>query len=169
MHDPKEGSVVAVYDSHTSAELAIRSLTDAGIDPGRLSIVGKDSLSQAHAAGVSHHGERLRFWGARGALWGSLFGTLMGGAFVFIPAIGPIIVMGPLVGWVLGAIEGAAVGVLGAALTSAGVPKESIAKYEQEVQAGNFLVLAHGNAALIEHAHVVLGPSTPRHLQAHAA
>jgi hypothetical protein len=98
---------------------------------------------------------------------------LFGGAFFFIPAVGPVVVMGPLVAWLVGALEGAAVGgsvgALAAALASAGIPKESVVKYEQEVKTGKYLVLARGTAALVEQARSVLGSTGPSHLAAHAA
>jgi uncharacterized membrane protein len=169
----QEHSVVAIYHSHTLAEGAVKALQKAGLDMKRLSIVGKDFHTEEHALGFYTSGDRIKFWGGRGALWGSLWGMLFGGAFFFIPAIGPLVVMGPLVGWIVGALEGAAVGgavgVFAAALTSIGIPKDSVVKYELEVKAGKFLVLVRGTAEIIEHAHVVLGETGASELTAHAA
>lgn len=68
--------------------------------------------------------------------------------------------LGPLVGWVVGALEGATVGagigVVGAALASAGIPKDSVMKYETAVCAGKFVVTAHGSAAEVDQARQIL-------------
>ena len=172
-HDPQEHSAVAIYETHADAEAAVRALQQAGLDMKRLSIVGKDFHTEEQALGFYTSGDRMKFWGARGAFWGSLWGMLFGSAIFFIPAIGPIVAMGPLVGWIVGALEGAALGgaagVLAAALTSIGIPDESVVKYELEVKAGKFLVLARGSADMIEHARVVLGTTGASQLTAHAA
>ena len=172
MKPTPENSVVAIYDSHPAAEAAIRALQQAGIDMKTLSIVGKDFQTEEHALGFYSSGERMKFWGARGAFWGTMWGMLFGSSFFLIPAIGPLVVMGPLVGWLVGALEGTVVGgtigVLGAALTSAGIPKESVIKYELEVKAGKFLVLARGPADMIDRARGILGKSGATLLEAHA-
>jgi hypothetical protein len=169
----QEHSVVAVYESHIAAEAGIKALQAAGLDMKRLSIIGKDFQTEEHALGFYTSGDRIKFWGGRGAFWGSLWGLLFGGAFFFIPAIGPIVVLGPLVTWIVAALEGAAVGgavgVLAAALTSLGIPKDSVVRYETDVKAGKFLLLAHGTADMIQHARVVLGEHTAAQLAANAA
>ena len=169
----QEHSVVAIYDSHTDAEAAIKALQQAGLDMKRLSIVGKDFHTEEHALGFYTSGDRMKFWGGRGMFWGTLWGMLFGSAFFVLPAIGPLVVMGPLVGWVVGALEGAAVGgatgVLAAALTSIGIPNDSVVKYELAVKAGKFIVLARGTADMIEHARAVLGKTGAWQLTAHAA
>jgi hypothetical protein len=59
-------------------------------------------------------------------------------------------VFGPLVGWIIGALEGAVVvgglSALGAGLYSIGIPKDSIVKYETALKSDKFLVIAHGTA-----------------------
>jgi hypothetical protein len=163
-------SVVATYATHEAAELAIRALQKAGIDMKKLSIVGKDFHTEEQAVGFYTSGDRIRYWGRQGVFWGSLWGVLFGSAFFFIPAIGPLVVMGPLAGWILGALEGAAVGgatgALTAALTGIGLPKDSVVQYELAVNAGQYLVLAHGSPEMIALARNVLGladmhPTTP--------
>ena len=169
----QEHSVVAIYDTHTGAEAALKELQKAGLDMKRLSIIGKDFHTEEHALGFYTSGDRMKFWGVRGAFWGSLWGILFGGAFFFIPVIGPLVVMGPLVGWIVGALEGAAVGgaagVIAAALGSIGIPNDSVVRYELDVKAGKFLVLARGTPEMISHAHVVLGTTGASLLATHAA
>jgi hypothetical protein len=67
-----------------------------------------------------------------------------------VPGIGPLIVFGPLVAWIVGALEGAVVvgglSALGAGLYSIGIPKNSIVQYEAALKADKFLVIAHGTA-----------------------
>lgn len=169
--DTQDDSIVAIYDAHTGAEAAVKALHAAGIDMKRLSIVGKDFHTEEHAIGFYTSGDRMKFWGARGALWGSLWGMLFGGAFLLVPGVGPLVVMGPLVAWFVGALEGATLGgvagVLGAALTSAGVPKDSALKYELEVKAGKYLVLAHGDPDMIQKARAILGTTGASQLVIH--
>jgi hypothetical protein len=137
----------------------------------QLSIVGKDLHTEEHALGFYASGDRMKFWAGRGALWGSLWGMLLGSALFLLPAIGPVIVMGPLVAWIASALEGAAVGgaagALAAALASIGLPKDSVVKYELEVKAGRFLVLVHGSAGLIEQARHLLGTTDATLVKAH--
>ena len=168
---PREHSVVATYDSHLGAETAVRTLQQGGLDMRQLSIVGKGLHTEEHALGFYTSGDRMKFWAGRGAFWGTLCGMLFGNALFFLPAIGPVVVMGPLVAWIAGALEGAAVGgaagALAAALASLGLPKDSVVKYERELKAGRFLVLVHGSAGLIEQARNLLGTTDAAQVTAH--
>ena len=114
----------------------------------KLSIVGKEYHTEEHVVGYYNTGDRMMFWGKRGAFWGGLWGLLFGSAFFWIPGVGPLLVAGPLAAIILGGLEGAAVvgglSALGAALYSIGIPKDSIVKYETALKAGKFLLIAHG-------------------------
>jgi len=91
------------------AEASARALQKAGLDMKQFfSIVGKDFQTEEHALGFYTTGDRIKLWGGNGAFWGSLCGMLFGGAFFFIPAIGPIVVMGPLVAWLVRTLAHAA-------------------------------------------------------------
>ena len=59
-------------------------------------------------------------------------------------------------------------GIFAAALASLGIPDDQIVKYETEVKAGKFLVLARGDAAEIERAHSILGTAGASQLTAQA-
>jgi len=142
------GTAVAVYPDHGEAEAAVKALQHGGFDMRKLSIVGADYHSEEDVVGYYNTGDRMETWGRNGAFWGAIWGVFFGAAFFMIPGLGPILVGGPLVAAIVGALEGAVVvgvaGALGAGLVGIGIPKDSIIKYESAVKAGKFLVIAHG-------------------------
>jgi uncharacterized membrane protein len=152
----KQNSVVAIFESHSQAEDGIRELQKSGFDMKKLSIVGKDYHTDEHVVGYYNTGDRMMYWGKLGAFWGGLWGMLFGSAFFFVPGVGPLLVAGPLVTWIVGALEGAAVmggfSALGAALVSIGIPKNSVLQYEESVKAGKFLLVLHGTTQEVERA-----------------
>jgi uncharacterized membrane protein len=141
-------AVVGIYRSHTEAEKSVKELQRSGFDMKKLSIVGKDYHTEEHVVGYYNTGDRMKVWGKQGAFWGGLWGLLFGSALFFIPGIGPLIVFGPLVTWIVAGLEGAAVAgglsALGAALYGIGIPKDSVMQYETAVKSDQFLVIAHG-------------------------
>jgi hypothetical protein len=172
-HGTQRHSVVATYDTYIGAEAAIIALEQEGLDMSRLSIIGKDFHTEQHALAFYTSGGRMKFWGANGTFWGSLWGILDESAIFYIPGVGPLVVMGPLVGWIVAALESAMVGsgagALAAALSHIGIPKASVVKYECDVKSGKFLVLAHGNSDMIEQARLVFATTEASELAAHAA
>src|SRR5271154_4863406 len=102
-------SVVAVFASHDQAEAAIRELQKDGYDMKQLSIVGKDYHTEEHVVGYYTTCDRMSYWGKLGAFWGGFWGLLFGSAFFWVPGIGPLLVAGPLVVAIVGALEGAVV------------------------------------------------------------
>jgi uncharacterized membrane protein len=152
----EKNSVVAIFESHNQAEDAVRELQKDGFDMKKLSIVGKDYHTDEHVVGYYNTGDRMMYWGKLGAFWGGFWGLLFGSAFFWIPGIGQVLVAGPLVMWIVGALEEAAlvagVSALGAGLYSIGIPKNSILKYETEVKNGKLLLVANGTADEVERA-----------------
>ena len=148
MTDPN--SVIAVFADHKMAEAAVKKLAEGGIEMKHLSVVGKGYHTDEKVVGFYNAGDRIKFWGKNGAFWGGLWGWLVGGVFMTIPAVGSVVVLGYLTTMVISAVEGAAVvgglSALGAALYSTGIPKDSVLAYESAVKADEFLVLAHGPA-----------------------
>ncbi len=156
----KQNSTVAIFSDHTGAEHAVKELQKAGFDIKKLSLVGKDYHSDEHVVGYYNTGDRIRYWGKLGAFWGGFWGLLFGSAFFFIPGIGPIVVGGPIVSWIIGALQGAAIvggiSAVGAALYSIGIPKDSVLKYETSLKANKFLLVVHGTADEVEGASGIL-------------
>lgn len=143
-------AVVAVCATHDAAEQAVRAVQRAGFDMKKLSIIGKDYQMEQEVVGYYSTGGRMKAWGKSGALWGGLWGMLFGSAFFFIPGVGPLLIGGPVLTWLIGALEGAVViggmSVVGAALVSIGIPNDQSIVYETEIKAGKFVVVAHGTA-----------------------
>ena len=167
----KNNSIVAIYPSHTAAEAAIKELQQSGFDMKKLSIVGRDYHTDEHVVGYYNVGDRMKYWGKMGAFWGGLWGFLFGSAFFFIPGIGPLVVAGPLVSWIVGALEGAVVvgglSAVGAGLYSLGIPKDSILQYETAIKAGKFVLIAHGSVDDITHAKEILKRNKPETFEHH--
>jgi hypothetical protein len=150
MQDTTEdtNATVAVFDTHTEADDAVKELQKAGFDMKKLSVVGKDYHTEEQVVGYYNAGDRIKHWGKFGAFWGGLWGLLFGAAFFWVPGIGPVLVGGPLVAWIIAALEGAVlvggISAIGAGLVSLGIPKDSIVEYESALKAGKFVVVAHG-------------------------
>ena len=149
-------TTVAIYKTHAEAEAAVKELQQSGFDLKKLSIVGRDYHTDEQVIGYYNAGDRIKFWGKEGAFWGGIWGMLFGSAFFLVPGIGPMIVAGPLVTWIIGALEGAAVmgglSAIGAGLYSLGIPENSILNYETALKAGKFVLIDHGSAQEVAHA-----------------
>ncbi len=149
MNTPCKG-LLAIYPSHTEAEAAVKQLQISKFEMKNLSIVGRDYHVEENVVGYYNTGERMKYWGKLGAFWGGIWGLLFGSAVFFIPGIGPFVAAGPIVGWIVGALEGAAivggVSAVGAGLISLGIPKDSVVTYEAALKTGKFLLVYHGSA-----------------------
>jgi hypothetical protein len=165
-------AVIAVFNDHAEAETAVRKLIAEKFDMKTLSIVGKGYHTEETIVGFYNTSDRIKFWGARGAFWGGLWGLFFGGLFVTLPVVGSVVVLGYLAATALAAIEGAVVvggvSAIGAALASIGAPEDSVLRYETALKADGFLVMAHGSASEVERAKTILANFKPTHLNVHA-
>jgi hypothetical protein len=172
MESAKSDTVIAVFADHNAAEMAVKKLTAAGFEMKNLSVVGKGYHTDEKVVGFYNAGDRIKFWGARGAFWGGFWGLFLGGLFMTIPVVGHVIVLGYLATIVISGIESAiwvgGLSALGAALYSIGVPKDSMIQYETAVKTDSFLVMAHGAADEIARAKTILGTANPSRLDVHA-
>jgi hypothetical protein len=166
-----KNSVVAMFDQHSQAEEAVKQLQQATFDMKKLSIVGRGYHTEENVVGFYTTGDRMMHWGKNGAFWGGMWGLLFGSAFFVIPGIGPFVLAGPIVAWIVGASEGAAVlgglSAIGAGLYSIGIPKNSILQYETSLKAGKFMLVVHGTPIEVNRAKATLATSGASETQLH--
>jgi hypothetical protein len=88
-----------------------------------------------------------------------------------MPGLGPLLVAGPLVSWIISALEGAIVvgglSAMGAGLYSLGIPKDSILQYEKAIKTGKFVLIVHGSVNDTIHAKEILNHTKPEILDHH--
>ncbi len=163
--------VIAVFAKHNEAETAVKELAANGFALKDLSVVGKGYHVDEHVTGFYNVGDRVKFWGTRGAMWGGLWGLFFGGLLMTIPVVGHVIVLGYLGAAAVSAVEGAIVvgglSALGAALSSVGIPKDSVLQYETAIKADEFLVMAHGPRSDTLRAREILASMHPLALTVH--
>jgi hypothetical protein len=84
-----------------------------------------------------------------------------------------VLVAGPLVAWIVGALEGAAVvgglSAIGAGLIGMGIPKDSVVQYETALKTDKFLLMVHGTTAEVEKARSVIANTRPITVALHSA
>lgn len=164
-------STIGIFVDHQAAEDAIKKLVAGGFDMKELSIVGKGFHTEEKVVGFYNAGERIVFWGNRGAFWGGLWGLFFGGVFLTLPIVGHVIILGSLASAVVSAVEGALVmgglSALGAALFSLGVQRNSVLEYEAALKSDGFLVVAHGTKADMKKAKDILALLNPLQLDSH--
>jgi hypothetical protein len=166
-------STVAIFKTHQGAEAAVKELADAGFAMKQLSVVGKGYHTEEKVVGFYSNGDRIKFWGGRGAFWGGLWGLFFGGLFLTIPVVGHVVVLGYLAATAISAVEGAVmvggISALGAAFYGIGIPKNSVIQYEAAIKADDFLVMAHGTVDEMKRAKAILANMDAISVDVHTA
>jgi hypothetical protein len=169
----QSNTVIAVYNSHSEAEQAVAKLGAASFDIKKVSIIGKDYHTEESVVGYYSTGDRMKSWGGIGAFWGGIWGLLVGAGFFLIPGVGPVLVAGPFLAALIGALESAAVvgglSALAAGLVSLGIPKDRAIKYEAEIKADKFVLAVHGAGEELERARAILATTSPSSIETHEA
>ena len=157
---PYTNSPATIFNTHGEAENAIRTLSRAGFDVKKLSLIGKGYHTEEHAVGFYTAGDRIKAWGGRGAFWGGIWGLLFAPAVFLLPGVGLVAMAGPFVAMLIGALEGAvvvgSVSALGAALTQSGIPADQIIRFEAALKVDKYVLMVHGSAEEVEHARSLL-------------
>ena len=161
-------AVIATYLTHAAAETAVRLLSSGGLPITHISIIGRHFETHEDVQGFYRPEDAALAGAGQGAWFGGFFGLMAGamGFFVF-PVVGALMVMGPIAGLIAGAIGGAGVGALINGLVASGIPRDQALKYQERLQAGEFLVVVHGSAGETMRAHEILEGTAHTHLQAH--
>lgn len=167
-------SIVAVYEAPVDAVDGVNDLHKAGFDMTKVSVVAREYQNQEHVVGYyGAGGGSARYWGKLAAFWGEAGGMLREAAFFVLPGLGPVLMAGPVVSAVVSSLEetpeNRGFGALDAALRRMGIPSDSVVRYESELCADKFLVLAHWTADELLHAKDVLHKTHPTELNLHFA
>ncbi|MBW4054323.1 MAG: DUF1269 domain-containing protein [Proteobacteria bacterium] len=165
-------SVVGIYTSMETVEGAVRTLDQGGFPITQVSIVAQNMENEKKIHGFMTTGDIAKTGAGTGAWFGGIFGLLIGAAFLWIPAVGPLLVAGPLAAALIGGMEGllfgAASGGLMGVLMGWGVSKKHIIKYEEHLKSGKYLLIAHGSADEVARARNILGSSGSEELNIHS-
>lgn len=145
-----ERTITAVLQKEDQVDSVVRRLIDRGVPQDYISVMGQNFQSQTRITGFIGKKDVILGGLRTGAIFGSLFGSLLslltGVGVLFIPFIGSVVAAGPISSVLLGAATGALAGSAGAGLASAlatlGMPEDKAAVYETRLKAGEFLVMA---------------------------
>jgi uncharacterized membrane protein len=160
----KHNAVVAIYQSHNEAEAAIKQLQESGFDLKQLSIVGRDYHTDKKVAGCDNAGSSTKYGGKTGAFWGGIWG-------LFVAGVGPLLIGGPLVTSILGALQGTSLvgglSAMGAGFYSLGIPKNRVLQYETAVKTGKYVLIAQGTPEETAQAQHTISKSSPEAVEHH--
>jgi len=161
--------VIAVFKDHRETDAAVRKLIDGGFDMRNISVIDRGYHTEESIVGFYSLSDRMKTWGKYGAFWGGFGGLVLGGMFATISIFGSAVLLGQLALLIVTAIEGAVVvgmlSALGAALFSAGGPKEGVLRYQAAIKANGFVVMAHGAVDELARAKSVLAVYKPSRLE----
>jgi len=166
--DEYSKTIVAAYRSHAEAEVAVHGLFDGGMPIDQISLIGRDFEAKKDIEGFYRPAD-VDLDGARTGAWvGGIFGLMLGTlGFFAIPAIGPLMVLGPLAGIIAGRIGGAEIGDLVNGLVISGIPHDQALKYQERLKDGEFLIVAHGDSDEMTTAHKILNNTATTDLKSH--
>ncbi|MEO1134190.1 MAG: ChaB family protein, partial [Cyanobacteria bacterium J06639_1] len=144
-----ERTISAVFTEQDQLDGVTRRLLDRDVPSDFISVMGRNFKSETRIAGFISKKDVILGGLRSGAVFGSLFGSLLslltGVGVLFIPFIGPVVAAGPIGAVLLGAASGALAGSAGAGLvsvfTALGMPEDKAAVYQTRLQAGEFLVM----------------------------
>ncbi|MGF1538018.1 MAG: ChaB family protein [Elainellaceae cyanobacterium] len=145
-----EKTVSAVFESQQKVNDVIQRLLDRGVTQEHISALGRNFETETRITGFVTKKDVILGGLRTGAIFGSLFGSLLslltGVGVLFVPFIGSVVAAGPIGAVLLGAASGALAGSAGAGIASAlatlGMPQDKAAIYETRLKAGEFIVMA---------------------------
>ena len=135
-------SVVCICETHEQAQRAMYNLQGAGINMRTLLIASRDIYSDLHDLDDYNIGEET----------------------FNIPGLGSLLVSGPLASWIVTAFDngagGGGVSILGAALSTLGIPRDSILQYEAAMRPQPLTLISGSIALTMRKSPVRLMPMT---------
>ncbi len=148
--------VAGVFDNEGRAFTVVEDMIEHDFPMDQVSVLHRAGGQGDDVLGIAYADEKERFkvWGTQGALWGALGGLLAGTAgLVLLPGVGPLLIAGPIVDAIAGAIAGAGLMSGGAAVTHVtialrrmGIPEEHLEVLHDAIMDGKtVLILDSGN------------------------
>lgn len=165
----EQDMIVGTFDTHGQAERAVRRLIDAGLPARQISLVTQGLEAREEVQGYVTAGGVAAQGAATGAWVGGLVGLFTGAAFIWVPVIGPLVVLGALASTVAGALEGGAAGGVLGAIWGRHMGQEQVLRYQETLQGGKFVVTVHGTAQELGAAQHVLGDTSGRDVRSYSA
>lgn len=140
MTNTERSTVVGVFQTRAQAEGAIKELRSFGFTEQEIGYAVRDARENTQG-NIMYDETHTRKNAIGGAVSGGVVGGLVGAASsLLIPGLGPAIA-GGILGATLGGVAiGATAGGLIGALTEMGVPEEDASYYQNEFEAGRFIV-----------------------------
>lgn len=148
-------SAIAIFDSHWTALDAVEVLKNESYPVDKLSIIGRAKI-------VDNDWQRKSIRPPKkknrtvGIVLGSSFGVLPSARILPVPEMGFVFGAGAIVGAIASfnaKLKGIKMGTL---LRTVGIKKENIGKYSNEINEGNFLVVAQGKDEDLSRASIIL-------------
>ena len=158
--------LAAIFDDPRRAQEVAEQLIEHDFPMDKISILRRAAGQGDDILGVSceNERERIKFWGEQGAAWGALGGLLAGAMGLFVvPGVGPLLVLGPFVELIAGAVAGTGL-MTGAALAThltialrrMGIPDEDLDYLHQSIMDGKtLLLLQYGKRDETDWQHIV--------------
>jgi uncharacterized membrane protein len=146
-------ATIGIYDTHDLAVEAVIKLKEAGYPVSHLSIMGRAETEVVDEKMHIMTKSPLKVAGlGLGTVLGTTLGVLTGVGVFAIPGLGLLYGAGAVVGAIAGFDFGLIGGGIASALATVGVKDENMKKYHDALDAGKFVVIAHGDEALINKA-----------------
>lgn len=151
-------STIGIYENHNKALDAVRKLKDSGFPVKQISIIGKTETevmdNDMHVI-MPKDPINVKGIGAGTAI-GATLGVLTGVGVFAIPGLGFLFGAGALIGAIAGVDFGLIGGGIASVLGTIGVHDDNAKKYHEVLEAGKYLVVAHGNDDEVKQASEIL-------------
>ncbi len=152
----KRHFVAGVFGNEDRALTIVEDMIEHDFPMDQVSVLHRAGGQGDDVLGIAYSDEKERFkvWGTQGALWGALGGLLAGtSALLLLPGVGPLLLAGPIIDAIAGAIAGAGLMTGGAAITHLtiglrrmGIPEEHIETLHRAIMDGKTVVILNSGS-----------------------
>lgn len=141
----KNTVVYGLYPNRPTVEEAVRTLKERGFRNTDVSVLFSDTDSAKEFVHdkATKAPEGAVAGAGTGAVLGGALGWLAGIGALAIPAVGPLIAAGPIMGLLAGAGIGGSIGGLAGGLIGMGIPEYEAKRFEGLIRNGGILLSVH--------------------------